>query len=161
MGAPFAYKTANTGYVCAAGSSHGSFQALLVADDADHVLSDLHPVDDRLKPCLSKRDLARRHVLAHQAPEALDRFRADLGRARAGITDPAERSLRQIPFRPQSGEPLLQEVVRLVLTVFHEPVKPPQLLLRQREFAAQRSHAAIDLCRLLSLERPQRSQSRP
>ncbi|MFK5596763.1 hypothetical protein ACFZ8E_07125 [Methylobacterium sp. HMF5984] len=73
-------------------------------------------------------------MLAHQA---LDRFGADLCWTRTGITNPAERGFCQFLLRPHSRKPLLQEVVRLVLTDLHQPVEPPQLLLRYRELASQ------------------------
>ncbi|HEY8065101.1 MAG TPA: hypothetical protein VIF40_10290 [Methylosinus sp.] len=81
MGAPFAYKIANTLADLFSGDD-GLFEAGLGAVNADDMVVDLDGLDDRPQIRSAERRLSHGDLLAHECPESLElvRFELDLRR---------------------------------------------------------------------------------
>jgi hypothetical protein len=76
MGAPFAYKTANT-LADLFSSDDGLFEAGFRAVNADDVVVDLDGFDDRPQIGSAERSFADCDLFAHERPESLDLVRFD------------------------------------------------------------------------------------
>ncbi|WP_348273238.1 hypothetical protein [Methylocapsa sp. D3K7] len=133
MGAPFAYKTANTLADLFSGDD-GLFEARLRAVDADDFVVNLDGLDDRAQIGLPEWGVAFRNPLAHERAESFDLtgFKRDLGR---GLDfDALQRGLGAFAPGFEHGEPIPQHIVEIRDALLHHFVEAAEFVVSLGDF---------------------------
>ncbi|WP_040425397.1 hypothetical protein [Afipia birgiae] len=125
------------------------FQRRGVADNANDVVVDLDPVDDRAQIGLPERNLTIGDILAHFLPEPLDHFRRNFGCRRGLGLDAIERGLGPFTVKFEAADAIPQDIVQFGDAILHHAIEPLQLVGGIDDVALQGGDAPIDFHGLL------------